>query len=128
MSRCVECRFVVFLLVLFSISIAGSQTATKPKSDDSDEAVVFERIVNRSRFENDGTGIEETEAVIRVQSKAGVDQLGQLVFGYSSATEQLKVDYVRVKKPNGQVITTPDSTAQDFAPDVLREAPMYSDY
>ena len=50
------------------------------------------------------------------------------MFGYSSATEQLKVEYVRVRKPNGQVVVTPDSTAQDFAPDVLRQAPMYSDY
>ena len=28
----------------------------------------------------------------------------------------------------GRVVVTPDSTAQDFAPDVLKEAPMYSDY
>ena len=50
------------------------------------------------------------------------------MFGYSSATEELKVEYVRVRKPDGQVIVTPESTAQDFAPDVLKEAPMYSDY
>jgi len=33
-----------------------------------------------------------------------------------------------VRKPDGQVVMTPESTAQDFAPDVLKEAPMYSDY
>jgi transglutaminase-like putative cysteine protease len=33
-----------------------------------------------------------------------------------------------VRKPDGRVVATPESTAQDFAPDVLREAPMYSDY
>src|SRR5256885_9761491 len=128
MSQRVERRFVSILLVIFSIANAAAQTSSKTKTDNSEEAVIFERILNRARFENDGTGVEETEAVIHVQSKAGVDQLGQLVFGYSSATEQLKVDYVRVRKPDGQVITTPDSTAQDFAPDILREAPMYSDY
>ena len=37
-------------------------------------------------------------------------------------------EYVRVRKPDGQVVVTPESTAQDFAPDVLKEAPMYSDY
>jgi len=72
--------------------------------------------------------VEETEAVIRIQSQAGVKEFGQLVFGYSSATEKLEVEYVRVRKPDGQVVTTPESTAQDFAPDVLKEAPMYSDY
>ena len=35
---------------------------------------------------------------------------------------------MRVRKPDGQVVVTPESTAQDFAPDVLKEAPMYSDY
>ena len=72
--------------------------------------------------------VSETEAVIRIQSQAGVEEFGQLVFGYSSATEKLEVEYVRVRKPDGRVVVTPESTAQDFAPDVLKEAPMYSDY
>jgi tetratricopeptide (TPR) repeat protein/transglutaminase-like putative cysteine protease len=84
--------------------------------------------LNRVHFENDGTELSETEAAIRIQSQAGVEEFGQLVFGYSSATEKLEVEYVRVRKPNGQVVVTPESTAQDFAPDVLKEAPMYSDY
>lgn len=65
---------------------------------------------------------------MRIQSQAGVKEFGQLAFGYSSATEKLEVEYVRVRKPDGQVVVTPESTAQDFAPDVLKEAPMYSDY
>src|SRR3981081_2800676 len=97
-------------------------------NSNSDEAAVFERILNRVRFENDGTEVSETEAVVRIQSQAGVEEFGQLVFGYSSATEKLEVEYVRVRKPDGQVVVTPESTAQDFAPDVLKEAPMYSDY
>ena len=121
-------RLITLSVVFLSIGNAAAQTAPKPKADNAEEAAIFERILNRARFENDGTGVEETEAVIRIQSQAGVEQLGQLVFGYSSATEQLKVEYVRVRKPNGQVVVTPDSTAQDFAPDVLKEAPMYSDY
>ncbi len=100
----------------------------KTNNANSEEAAVFERILNRVRFENDGTEVSETEAVIRIQSQAGVEEFGQLVFGYSSATEKLEVEYVRVRKPDGQVVVTPESTAQDFAPDVLKEAPMYSDY
>jgi len=119
---------LIALSVFLAIASAQAQTPSPPKTDNAEEASVFERILNRARFENDGTGVEETEAVIRIQSQAGVEQFGQLVFGYSSATEQLKVEYVRVRKPNGQVVVTPDSTAQDFAPEVLREAPMYSDY
>jgi len=119
---------MAFLAAFFAALDGSAQTAAPSKTDNSAEAVIFERILNRARFENDGTGVEETEAVIRIQSRAGVEDFGQLVFGYSAATEQLKVEYVRVRKPGGEVVTTPDSTAQDFAPDVLREAPMYSDY
>ncbi len=104
-----------------------SQTSPS-RTANSEEAAVFERILNRVRFENDGTEVAETEAVVRIQSQAGVEAFGQLVFGYSSATEKLEIEYVRVRKPDGRVIATPESTAQDFAPDVLKEAPMYSDY
>src|SRR5271163_267428 len=106
----------------------SQKAANSSASSNSEEAAVFERILNRVRFENDGTEVSETEAVIRIQSQAGVEEFGQLVFGYSSATEKLDVEYIRVRKPGGQVVETPESTAQDFAPDVLKEAPMYSDY
>jgi transglutaminase-like putative cysteine protease/tetratricopeptide (TPR) repeat protein len=107
---------------------APASPSSAQKTNHADEAAVFERIFNRVRFENDGTEVSETEAVVRIQSQAGVEEFGQMVFGYSSATEKLEVEYVRVRKPDGQVVVTPESTAQDFAPDVLKEAPMYSDY
>jgi tetratricopeptide (TPR) repeat protein/transglutaminase-like putative cysteine protease len=105
-----------------------TNNANANANSNSEEAAIFERILNRVHFENDGTEVSETEAVIRIQSQAGVEEFGQLVFGYSSATEKLEVEYVRARKPDGQVVVTPESTAQDFAPDVLKEAPMYSDY
>lgn len=89
---------------------------------------MIQQLDTRVRYENDGTGLHERTAVIRIQSQAGIEQYGQLVFGYSSATEKLEVNYVRVRKPDGQVVETPAANAQDFAPEVLRSAPMYSDY
>ena len=115
------------LCTLLSMN-ATAQVSSPKKDDHSGEAAIFQRILNRVRFENDGTSVEESEAVILIQSEAGVRDFGQLVFGYSSATEKLDVEYVRVRKPDGQVIATPESTAQDFAPDVLKDAPMYTDY
>lgn len=117
------------LLTLSLLTLnAGAQVSLPKKTDHAQEAAIFERISNSVRFENDGTGTEETEAAVLIQSQAGVEEFGQLVFGYSSATEKLEVEYVRVRKPDGQIVITPESTAQDFAPDVLKEAPMYSDY
>jgi transglutaminase-like putative cysteine protease/Flp pilus assembly protein TadD len=126
--------FVSFLVYSFLCALVAGAWAQAPASapkkavNSAEEAAVFERILNRVRFANDGSQVSETEAVIRIQSQAGVEAFGQLVFGYSSATEKLEVEYVRVRKPDGRLVITPDSTAQDFAPDVLKEAPMYSDY
>src|SRR5258708_36556552 len=116
--------FCTVLAVALFVQSAPAQS----KPDTSQEALVFDRMDHLIRYENDGGGVQETTAVIRVQSQAGVQELGQLIFGYSSATEFLEVAYVRVRKPDGQVIETPASSAQDFAPEVLREAPTYSDY
>jgi transglutaminase-like putative cysteine protease/tetratricopeptide (TPR) repeat protein len=118
----------MFALSTDALGQAPVPSSSKPKTNTAEESAVFERILNRAHFENDGTEVSETEAVVRIQSQAGVEEFGQLVFGYSSATEKLEVEYVRVRKPDGRIVVTPESTAQDFAPDVLREAPMYSDY
>jgi len=118
----------VCLMSADALAQAPAPSSAKQKTNNAEEAAVFERILNRVHFENDGTEVSETEAVVKIQSQAGVEEFGQLVFGYSSATEELEVEYVRVRKPDGQVVVTPESTAQDFAPDVLKEAPMYSDY
>src|SRR5271157_5994693 len=127
---------VGFLLVCLLVSLmsvdgmaqASASSSSKQKTSNAEEAAVFERILNRVRFENDGTEMSETEAVVQIQSQAGVEAFGQLVFGYSSATEKLDIQYVRVRKPDGETVTTQASAAQDFAPDVLKEAPMYTDY
>src|SRR5208337_5469658 len=139
LSRVLIRRFLVCLsaclVCCWMTAVALAQASTSPPSPNQktnnanfEEAAVFERILNRVRFENDGTEVSETEAVIRIQSQAGVEAFGQLVFGYSSATEKLDIQYVRVRKPDGETVTTQASAAQDFAPDVLKEAPMYTDY
>jgi tetratricopeptide (TPR) repeat protein/transglutaminase-like putative cysteine protease len=124
--RPIAAAFLLLYLSTAEILAQAPSPGTKPGN--AEESAVFDHILNRVHFENDGTEVSETEAVIRIQSQAGVEEFGQLVFGYSSATEKLEVEYVRVRKPDGQVVVTPESTAQDFAPDILREAPMYSDY
>src|SRR5450631_1323612 len=126
-----RCAFVFLICATLSVSLLGQtppSAPSSPKLDSSKEALVYERINNLVRFESDGTGIRDTTAVIRIQSQAAIQELGQLIFGYSAASETLDIDYVRVRKPDGQVVETPVANAQDFAPDVLREAPMYSDY
>src|ERR1043166_4130643 len=99
-------HLAVFLLLLSSV-FAVSQTAVPtPDADKKDgktgdypqEAYVIESQRTAYGFENDGTGRKEVSGRIRVQTEAGVDALGQLVFGYSAASEKLDIQYVRVRK------------------------------
>ena len=124
MSRVAACTLAFFVSVF-----ASGQNSPAPATPDlSQEAFVFEHFNESVRFEDDGSGVRETTAAICIESQAGVQAFGQLVFGYSTANEDLTIDYVRVREHDGQVISTPASSTQDFAPEVLREAPMYSDY
>ena len=102
--------------------------STEPPPDYSQEAYIIKDFEYLARFENDGTGTKTYNAVIQVNSDAGVQQWGQLVFGYSSANEKLDINYVRVKKADGSVVTATPDAVQDLTAGVARFAPMYTDY
>ncbi len=96
--------------------------------DYSSEPLVVEKYSTKARFENDGTGERELAARIKVQSDAGVQQLGELVFGYNSANEEMDVKFVRVVKPDGTVITAAPDAIKEMTAAVERDAPEYTDY
>ena len=99
----------------------------KQKPDYSQEAVVVEHVSTTYRFEKDGTGQRELHLRVKVQSDAGVERFGQLIFGYSSANEKLDMDYVRVHKADGTVVNAAATDVQDLTAPVAREAPIYTD-
>jgi Domain of Unknown Function with PDB structure (DUF3857) len=98
-----------------------STEAAKQKPDYSQKAVVVEQLSTAYRFERDGTGQRESTLRVKVQSEAGVERFGQLVFGYSSANEKLDMDYVRVRKADGTVVNAAVSDIQDLTAPVARE-------
>jgi tetratricopeptide (TPR) repeat protein/transglutaminase-like putative cysteine protease len=99
------------------------QSPTPP--DYSQEAYVIEHYHQAIRFENDGTGRDQLDAQIKVVSESGVQALGQLKVGYSALSDKLEIVYVRVRKPDGSVITAQESAIQDLT---LPDAPVYTDY
>ena len=112
-----------------SKSPAPAGTAAQETHPDySQEPFIVESLENKVRFENDGTGVREQTVRVKVQSDAGVQQLGELVFGYSAANESLDVGYVRVVKPDGSVVTAAADAVKDMTSNVARDAPVYSDY
>jgi tetratricopeptide (TPR) repeat protein len=121
---------ICFLAVPLTLAVpAQPQSPAKPAAtpDYSKEAAVIELYSTKVAFENDGTGSRESTTRVRLQSDAGVQRFGLLVFSYQSSSETLDIDYVRVHKPDGTVVETPADNIQDMSTESSREAPMYSD-
>ncbi len=97
-------------------------------SNYSQEPFVIEQYYTTARFENDGTSQRDLAVRIHVQSDAGVQQLGELVFGYNSGNEQMEVRSVRVHKPDGTVVNAAPESIKEMTASVARDAPMYTDY
>ena len=95
--------------------------------DYSKEAFVIEKLQTRIAAESDGSGTREVTAEVKVLAEAGVKAFAVLTFTYISASEVVDVDYVRVRKPDGTVVKTPDYNVQDMPAEVSRAAPLYSD-
>jgi hypothetical protein len=66
-------------------------------------------------------------ARIHLQSYAGVQRVGQLIFNYQSANEKLEVCTIQVIKPDGKIITAGPDAVQDMTSPVAQAAPMYTD-
>lgn len=104
-------------------------TAQAPiQADYSQEPYVVESYVTKARYENDGTGERDLVVSIRLQSDAGVQQLGELVFGYNSANEQMEVRSVRVRTADGKTTSAAPDAVKEMTSTVARDAPVYTDY
>jgi hypothetical protein len=108
-------------------SPSGAAAPAAKPVDLSKEAVVFDKLYTKIREESDGTGTRQTSARVRVLADAGVKQMAVLTFTYTASNQQIDIGYVRVVKPDGTIVVTPDYNVQDLPADVTREAPMYSD-
>jgi len=95
--------------------------------DYSKDALVIEKLNTDVIFAADGTLVWEQTLAVRVQSDAVLRRFGVLTFPYSQANERIDLVYVRVRKPDGRVVETPEASVQDIPSDVARSAPTYSD-
>lgn len=108
-------------------ALPQSKEKPAPPQDYSKEAYVIEKLETRVTEEADGSGTRELTAEVKMLAEAGVKAFAVLSFTYTSANEVVDVDYVRVRKPDGTVIKTPDYNVQDMPAEVTRTAPLYSD-
>ena len=128
--------FSALLLIGIAFSSARAQpqgqdkgNATPPSAppDFSKEAYIIEHVTTRIAAEGDGSEMREVSAEVKMLADAGVKKFAVLDFTYTSANEVVEIDYVRVRKPDGTVVKTPDYNIQDMPGEVTRTAPMYSD-
>jgi transglutaminase-like putative cysteine protease len=119
---------LAFCCLLVTCTFLYSQDKPLPQAaDSSKQAYVIENSVFHIVFEADGTAVKERTMQCKVIADAGVKQLAVLTFTYSNATEALDIVYVRVHKPDGTIIITPDYNIQDMPAEVTRSAPIYRD-
>ena len=78
------------------------------------------------RYENDGSGTREVHARVRVQTPAGLNSGGQLVFQYNALDEQVEIRSVRVIKPDGTPSPPAPKRCRTKRPDNSRSA-TYTD-
>lgn len=95
--------------------------------DYSKQSAVIEQSKIDFRFENDGSGQEVQYARIRIQNQQALQSWGQLIFTYTSASDKVHVDFVRVHKPDGHVVTAGPDAVQDLNSPVEQVAPVYTD-
>ena len=79
------------------------------------------------RFEADGRSSRTYRQVIQVLNQDGAEAWGEQSFSYSSGSEKLTVNWIRVLKPNGDIISAKPAHEQESLAPVALEAPVYSD-
>jgi Flp pilus assembly protein TadD len=132
-SRSTAASFIFLFLAAFAILPAAAQSPTKPAptkpaDDYSQQPFVIERYYTAVRFESDGRGERELAVRIKVQSDAGVQQLGELIFGYTSENERLEIKSLSVRRMDGSTVAAGPEAVKDLTAAVARDAPVYTDF
>ena len=104
-----------------------SVALAKAAPDYSAEPMVVERWDSVYRMAADGTGTRTLTLAAKIQSECGAEELGVVRIGFAGNSEQLEIEYVRVRRPDGTVVETPVSDAMEMPAPVTQAAPFYSD-
>src|SRR6267143_405408 len=79
------------------------------------------------RFEADGRSSRTYRQVSQILNQDGAQAWGEQSFSYSSGSEKLTVNWIRVLKLTGEVISGQPAHEQESLAPVAFEAPVYSD-
>jgi tetratricopeptide (TPR) repeat protein len=120
--------------LLLTASIASSFTATHAQKTSSPaapnysrESSIIEHLDRVYTYAADGTGSREITGLVAINDQAAVKVWSVLTVPFASSAEHVVIDYVRVRRTDGTLISTPATDAQELPAPVTREAPFYSD-
>lgn len=79
------------------------------------------------RFEEDGRARRTYRQVVQILTQQSAEQWGEKTFSYTTGRQRLTINWIRVLRPNGTVISDRPSHEQESIAPVAQEAPIYSD-
>ncbi|MGH7703652.1 MAG: DUF3857 domain-containing transglutaminase family protein, partial [Gemmatimonadales bacterium] len=104
---------------IYGLAVDPTQYADQPFVYLLDDGVV--------RFEADGRGSRTFRQVIQILTREAAETWGEQSFSYTSGRERLTVNWVRVVRPNGQVVSAKPVHEQESIAPVAQESPVFSD-
>ncbi len=79
------------------------------------------------RLEPDGRATRTYRQVVQILSQQGAERWGEQQFSYSAAHERLTVNWIRVLRPDGTVVSPKPTHEQESDALASLDAPVYSD-
>ena len=96
-------------------------------ADYPDQAFVVLLDDGVARFEADGRSTRTYRQVVQVLTQEGVERWGEQSFTYVRGRERLTVNWIRVLRPNGSLVSAEPTHEQESLAPVALQAPVYSD-
>jgi hypothetical protein len=96
-------------------------------ADYPDQSYVYVLDDGVLRFEADGRSTRTYRQVVQILTQDAVEAWAEQSFSYTARQERLTINWIRVVKPDGTVISAQPSHEQESLAPVAMEAPVYSD-
>lgn len=104
---------------IYALAVKASDYADQPFIYLLDDGIV--------KLEADGTGTRTYRQIVQVLTPEAAERWGEQSFGYSTDREKLTLNWARVLKPDGTIISAKPVHEQESLAPVAMEAPVYSD-
>ncbi|HEY7896623.1 MAG TPA: DUF3857 domain-containing transglutaminase family protein [Gemmatimonadaceae bacterium] len=104
---------------IYKLAVPAGSHADEPYVLLLDDGVV--------KIEPDGRLTTTYRQVVQILTQEAAEQWGEHTFSYSSGREKMTINWMRVLKPNGEVVSAKPTHEQESLAPVSLEAPVYSD-